>query len=288
MALRDEHGRLRMRIYSWDEAMSGAFGDSPEPAAATVGVFDGLHRGHLELVRRVVGSGLHPLVFTFRGNPKRETAPHRPTAALFSLSQKLEALAAEGVQTLVLIDFSPNFSKLHGKDFIASLVGSCGVRSFVVGSDFKCGYRLSTDARDLMRIAPALGAQAEVVEPLLYDGEPVSSSRIRHAVSSGRMDLALAMLGRPYALDLRGAQPETAGGIARVCLHGAGLQLPGRGLYRALADGEPALVRAFQDGRLEWESRDGAVARILSFPEQRFEPDGPQAARQAQETGCKE
>ncbi|HOX92544.1 MAG TPA: FAD synthetase family protein, partial [Spirochaetales bacterium] len=180
-----------MRILSWTDVNSGALGRDPMPASATIGVFDGLHLGHQELIQRIVAKGpeLVPTVFTFRDNPKRHTAVHKSSTALYSLTQKMEALEAKGVQTLVLIDFSSDFSKLLGEDFIAYLVRFCAVRSFVVGSDFKCGYRLSTDAHGLERIALKLGATAEVVTPLLYDGEPVSSSRIRHAIADGRMDL---------------------------------------------------------------------------------------------------
>lgn len=222
-----------MRIVTWDEAIAGAFGLEPPPAAATIGVFDGVHRGHRELVRRVLkkAPGKVPVAVTFRENPKRVTAPHRFAGDLFTLDQKLEALDDLGLTVCVLIDFSGDFSKLGGNEFISTLVGSCGVRFFAVGSDFKCGYRLSTDAHDVREIAAGFHAEVDVVEPVLVDGEKVSSSGIRAAVTRGRMDLALAMLGRPYTLDLRGLETESNHGLLDVVPGKRGFVLPRFGNY---------------------------------------------------------
>jgi riboflavin kinase / FMN adenylyltransferase len=87
-----------------------------------------------------------PVAITFKENPKKSTRLHKPSGNLVSLAQKLELMEAAGIQVCVLIDFSANFSKMGGYEFISILVKSCGVRTFVVGSDFKCGHRLSTDA----------------------------------------------------------------------------------------------------------------------------------------------
>ncbi len=258
---------MSMRVIGWDEAVEGGTGRGVVPAAATIGVFDGLHVGHMALVSRVaaMAPALVPTVVTFRGNPKRLTAPHRPTGALFSLEQKLETLEAAGVATVVLIDFSGNFSKLAGKDFLSILVRSCGVRSFVVGSDFKCGHRLSTDSAALVEIALSLGASAEVVDPVMLDGQAVSSSRIRTAIDAGRMDLALAMLGRPYALDLRGAEMESSGGLLRVSPRGRDTVLPKPGAYPARADGRPVTATVHRDGSLDWPDDGAGFPRFLSF-----------------------
>lgn len=252
-----------MDVLSWNEAIAGP----PVPSAATIGVFDGLHIGHMALVAKVCAQapGLRPLAVTFRENPKRLTAPHRPTGALFSLEQKLSTLESAGVAAAVLIDFSGNFSKLAGKDFISLLVRSCGVRSFVVGSDFKCGHRLSTDSAALAEIALSLGASTEVVQPVLFGGEAVSSSRIRAAIADGRMDLALAMLGRPYALDLRGLDMESAGGKEGFSPHGKGLVMPKPGDYEARLDGWPITASVLKGGRVEWAGQGRKAPAFLEF-----------------------
>jgi riboflavin kinase/FMN adenylyltransferase len=222
-----------LKIIEWNDVVQRRVNLS-SPSAATIGVFDGLHRGHEALISRVVSKAPEflPVAFTFGVNPKKFTKPHRYAGSIFTLQQKILALEGAGIEACVLIDFSSNFSKLAGSEFVSTLVRSFGVRSFVVGSDFKCGHRLSTDAEALKTIAGSLGADAEIVEPLCFEGEIVSSSRIRSAISDGRMDLALAMLGRPYTLDLRGVEIGLDGDDAVVSLRKWGVAEPGHGTYQ--------------------------------------------------------
>lgn len=223
-----------MRIVHWAEMLAGT-ADMPRRSAVTIGVFDGLHLGHRALVSRVVGMApeLVPIAVTFKDNPKKVTRPHRFSGDLFSVDQKLAALEEAGIALCVLIDFSGNFSKLAGSEFVSTLVRFCGVHTFVVGSDFKCGHRLSTDAKGLAAIAGDLGVSTEIVAPVLLEGDIVSSSRIRSAIENGRTDLALAMLGRPYTLDLRGIGINSDGSDAMAVLRGRGVVEPAPGTYEA-------------------------------------------------------
>lgn len=223
-----------MRVVTWADMVAGR-ADMPQRSTVTIGVFDGLHLGHRALVSRVVSMTpeLMPVAVTFRDNPKKVTRPHRFSGDLFSVEQKLAALEDAGIELCVLIDFSGNFSKLAGSEFVSTLVRFCGVRTFVVGSDFKCGHRLSTDAKALESIARALGVGTEIVEPVTLEGEIVSSSRIRSAIQNGRTDLALAMLGRPYTLDLRRIGINSDGSDAMAVLRGCGVVEPAPGIYEA-------------------------------------------------------
>lgn len=222
-----------LNVIAWNDVVSGRVSMS-SPVAATIGVFDGLHLGHKALISRVVAKEPDrlPVVFTFGVNPKKFTKPHRYAGSIFTLQQKLSALEEAGIHACVLIDFSSNFSKLAGSEFVLTLVRSFGVRSFVVGNDFKCGHRLSTDAEALKKIAGSLEAEAEIVEPVSFEGAVVSSSRIRSAISDGRMDLALAMLGRPYTLDLRGVKTVLDGDDVVVPLRKWGVAEPAHGTYQ--------------------------------------------------------
>lgn len=272
-----------MRVLSWEEAVAigrGALG----PSAATIGVFDGLHLGHRALVSRVAAKApeLSPVAVTFKENPKRITRPHRFSGSLFSLDQKLAALEDAGIEACVLIDFSGNFSKLAGSEFVSTL-GSFGVRSFVIGSDFKCGHRLSTDAVGFKAEAGSFGADTEIVEPVTVEGEPVSSSRIRSAIADGRTDLALAMLGRPYTLDLRRVELGYDGADAAVSLRGKGVVEPAPGTYEATVicrvgrrDVE-AILRL--DGTLRWPRAECALGGESPFDaEPAFLAFGPKIA----------
>ena len=225
----------------------------------------------MELIRRVTARApqLVPMAITFKENPKKTTRQQKPIGNLFSLAQKLELMEAAGVQVCVLIDFSTNFSKMGGYDFISILVKSCGVRTFVVGSDFKCGYRLSTDALGVAQIAQSLGSEADIVDPVRLDGDVVSSSRIRAIISEGKMDQALAMLGRPYTLDLRSMRFENSGSKVTVSLSSTDAVIPRAGRYSVqLVEGEAyssSTAWINEDGTLSWVQTEGNEPQFICF-----------------------
>jgi riboflavin kinase/FMN adenylyltransferase len=212
------------------------------------------------------------MAITFKDNPKKSTRLHKPSGNLFSLAQKLELMDAAGIQVCVLIDFSANFSKMGGYDFISILVKSCGVRTFVVGSDFKCGHRLSTDATGVGRIARSLGSETDVVDPVRLDGDIVSSSRIRATISEGRMDQALAMLGRPYTLDLRSIQLGHNGGRTTASIPLLEAVVPCEGRYAVqLIDGgttQPSIASVDADGTLSWVQTEADEPTFICFLDQ--------------------
>lgn len=223
-----------MTILDWTSWTAGAKG-SGRPSAVTIGVFDGVHAGHRVLIGRVLSRAgdLEPTVVTFRQNPKELLHPETFHGAVLTLRQKLESLEESGIGTCVLIDFSGNFSKLTGTEFLSALADKGGARYLAVGSDFRCGYRLSTDAESVRRIGASLNVETEIVDPVLYHGRAVSSSRIRRAVLEGRMPDAFAMLDRPYVLDLRDLVPSKEGDALRY--DGIRQVLPPPGRYPAEA-----------------------------------------------------
>ena len=223
-----------MKTLSWEEFVAGPVWD--RPFAATVGVFDGIHRGHLALIDRIRSEPGHgSAVFTFRDNPKRLLRPSAFHGDLFTLQQKLDALASRGVEVCVLIDFSGDFSKLAGRIFLSFLAEIASVRLLVLGSDFRCGYRLDTGVAEIESYCSPRGIRTEVFEPILWAGHPVSSSRIRKAVVEGRLEEAAEMLGRPFELDLRSADCSQPGCVR---LELDGLQvLPPPGRYEAIVVG---------------------------------------------------
>jgi riboflavin kinase/FMN adenylyltransferase len=171
-------------------------------SAMTVGVFDGVHRGHQALIERIVRPpspvppGLEPVIISFRGNPK--TGRQNPGGAIYTLDQKLAIFEQLGAVLTVLIDFSRNFSKMRGREFINLLKDRGNLRYLVVGSDFHCGYRLDTGAAAIKEMNNKDGVLTEVVPPVVWEGVPVSSSRIRAAIAAGNLAEAAALLGRPF------------------------------------------------------------------------------------------
>jgi len=194
-----------MRVISWEEYTTPSF-SLPSPLAVTIGVFDGVHRGHQSLIRQVCDSPYVPTVITFRENPQKVLNPDAFPGDIMNLEQKLSVFADLGVQLTVLIDFSEEFSKINGRDFIDLLLGR-PVRLIALGRNFRCGYRLDTGAEEIRSLAEARGGacgpggysplEVWVAPPVMDEGQPVSSSRIRQALAAGRQTEAERLLGRP-------------------------------------------------------------------------------------------
>jgi hypothetical protein len=204
-----------VKVLSWEEFVEGRL--SSLPFAATIGVFDGLHIGHRELVSRILGKeGLVSVVLTFRENPKRLLTPSTYQGELSTLDQKLELIESMGADFCVLIDFSGDFSKLPGRQFLSMLKGSGEFRFLAVGSEFRCGQGLDTNAESIRAFCEGNSIGIELIHAVRWAGHPVSSSRIRKAILEGRLDDAASMLGRPYEIDLRGSILSTGGRVAPV------------------------------------------------------------------------
>lgn len=231
-----------MKVLSWDDFASGALKEIP--LAVTIGVFDGLHIGHRQLISRVLGQdGLSSAVFTFKVNPKRLLSPDSFPGEISTLQQKLDLIASMSADVVVLIDFSGDFSKLPGRRFLAMLRDEAILRRIAVGVDFRCGHRLDTDAEGIRSFCLECGVDMEALSAVSWAGHPVSSSRIRKAVREGRLEDAQAMLARHYELDLRG--------------HGLGGEqvLPPPGRYEAslVYTGEPSVPAIVDhDGKGNW------------------------------------
>ncbi len=212
--------------------------------ALAIGVFDGVHRGHqavlARLARRAVEVGGLPTgVLTFDRHPLHVVAPERAPRLLTSLDHRIELLAAAGVDVVGVLPFDERTRGLTPEDFAADvLVGAMGASLVAVGSDFRFGKDRAGDVDELREHGLGLGYYVEEV-PLLGDGAPVTSTRIRALIGGGDVAAAAADLGRPF--ELRG---EVVEGAARGKSIGfptanlaidAELLLPGRGVYAAWA-----------------------------------------------------
>ncbi|MDR2096573.1 MAG: FAD synthetase family protein [Treponema sp.] len=197
-----------MLVLDWAEFAGPPSDRRGKPSAMTIGVFDGVHRGHQALIRKVVERGPFPTVITFRQNPKSILNAESYEGDILSPVQKLECLEALGVERAILIDFSGNFSKLKGREFIDTLKNRGNLVFLAIGRNFRCGYKLDTDAACIQAIGEAGGIAIEVIPPLGEGHGPVSSTRIRSAILKGNMEEASCLLGRNVVLDLRGIQGE--------------------------------------------------------------------------------
>jgi riboflavin kinase/FMN adenylyltransferase len=185
-----------MKILSWEQ-FAGGNGAFQNQTAVTIGVFDGVHRGHQVLLRKVVMSGFKPVVITFRNHPRSVVAHRKAPVLLITVEERLAIFEKEGVHAAILIDFSQKLSILSGRAFLETVWKNAAPAYMVIGSTFRCGYRGAVDAAEVARINAEAGVRTEIVEPVREGGLPVSSSRIRTALAAGDAALAGRMLGRP-------------------------------------------------------------------------------------------
>jgi riboflavin kinase/FMN adenylyltransferase len=231
-----------MDTLNWDTMTEGALAEllRGRKTGITIGVFDGIHRGHQVLVRRIVEKkpALAPTVITFNRNPKEFLKKQTWEGDILSLRRKLTIFENLGVEAVVLIDFSVNFSRLSGREFMDLLIRWANPGYVAVGANFKCGYRMDTDAAQLRTVFGESGVPADVVQALSEASDPrsppVSSSRIRAAISRGDLKQAEEMLGRRVEFDFTGINGELRRGGRFFGTASLGRITPAPGVYGVL------------------------------------------------------
>ena len=234
----------------------------PGGTAVTIGAYDGVHLGHRAVIgevrRRADEAGLRSAVVTFDRHPASVVRPESAPRLLTDLDQKLELLAATGIDYCLVVTFDEARSREPADDFVREvLVGCLAARLVVVGDDFHFGHKRSGNV-DLLRVMGAdLGFEVDGLALVDAEGHPapaearVSSTRIRHALVEGDLALANAMLGRLHEVrgvvahgDHRGR--ELGFPTANVSVPGD-ILLPADGIYagwleRAGGDVLPAAI----------------------------------------------
>lgn len=168
-----------------------------------VGNFDGVHLGHRHVLgktRALAEAASRPAVaLTFEPHPRAFFQPAQPVFRLADEATKTRLLAAEGVDAVAIADFDANFAALSADQFVRDVLGDwLGAGHVVIGRDFHYGARRGGSAATLREAGRQQGFAVTEVEALLREGEPVSSSSIRAALSRGDMATARALLGREW------------------------------------------------------------------------------------------
>ena len=171
---------------------------------ATIGVFDGVHLGHFQVLRTVVERaqelGMGSTVVTFGGHPK-EVLTGRAPATVTSLEHRLLLFERIGLETCLVLEFTDELRQHSAEDFVRKiLLEGLGVRELVLGFDSKFGRDRGGNVESLQPLAQELGFGLREVPPLRIQGRAVSSSAVREAVHLGEFERAAAMLGRPVSL----------------------------------------------------------------------------------------
>ncbi|WP_375429127.1 bifunctional riboflavin kinase/FAD synthetase [uncultured Sphingomonas sp.] len=171
-----------------------------------LGNFDGFHLGHQAVVGRAVArarsEGRPALVATFDPHPRRYFQPDAPPFRLTTLGQRERLFAAAGADAMVVFAFDEALASLDAAAFVGErLVGALAVGGVVTGEDFTFGAKRSGNVGVLRALGEAAGFSVETVGPVLLDGAPVSSSRVREALKGGEPGVAAALLTRPFAIE---------------------------------------------------------------------------------------
>jgi riboflavin kinase/FMN adenylyltransferase len=172
---------------------------------ATIGNFDGVHIGHQAvfsaLQSRARAEGLPATVITFEPQPLEFFRPEQAPARLTRLREKIEAIAACGIDRVLLIRFNRAFAAIEAQDFVReTLVGKLGIHHLYVGDDFRFGRGRGGDFKLLRSMGEAQGFGVESLGTVACDGERVSSTRIREALQRGDLEHAAHCLGRRYRI----------------------------------------------------------------------------------------
>jgi riboflavin kinase/FMN adenylyltransferase len=213
--------------------------DLPRGCIATIGNFDGMHIGHQEIIRGVVQRASETqrpsTVITFHPHPLSIVAPDRVPKQILTLSQKEEILQAMGVEALLVIPFTHEFSRWTADRFIHEfLVSALQVKEVHIGHDFCFGAGREGNLAKLQAAGARLGFAVQGVDEIRIRGMRVSSSIVRDAINKGTMRAVALALGRTYFIDGRVVPGRRLGrkiGFPTVNIDPANELFPGGGVY---------------------------------------------------------
>jgi riboflavin kinase/FMN adenylyltransferase len=172
----------------------------------TTGIFDGVHTGHMAIINRLVSysreTGGESVVITFHPHPKLVLETVREGITYLStMDEKVALLEAAGTGHLVIVEFTRQFSRITAQEFVNDILAAkIGTRHLIIGHDHHFGYGGAGNYNTVREYAAMAGIGVEQIEGIVSDGSVISSSRIRTALISGRLNDANRWLGYSYTL----------------------------------------------------------------------------------------
>ncbi|WP_417760142.1 bifunctional riboflavin kinase/FAD synthetase [Shewanella sp.] len=182
----------------------------------TIGNFDGVHRGHAEvvgnLVKRAHHLGLPAMAMTFEPQPQELFCGDNAPARLSLLADKLRLLEELGIERVLCVNFNQRFASMQPEAFIAELlVKQLGVKYLVVGDDFRFGQQRRGTFEMLCKAGEQYGFAVVSTQSFLVGDQRVSSTMVREALAKGNLELARRLLGHAYVMSGRVAHGEKIG-----------------------------------------------------------------------------
>ncbi|MGQ0813602.1 MAG: bifunctional riboflavin kinase/FAD synthetase [Gemmatimonadota bacterium] len=223
-----------------------------EPSAVTVGTFDGVHRGHQEVLDELVSvareRGERSVLVTFDPHPVKIVRPVDAPQLLTTPHEKEEIIAQYGIDVIAHVRFTYELSQYEPERFVREiLIGRYGLSHLVIGYDHGFGRGRRGDVETLKRIGAEIGFEVDIVKPYRLNGDNVSSSKIRKALLHGDVVSAAAGLGRAYSL--RGTVVRGDGRGRELDMPTANLEvadpdklIPLEGIYAVRANGRPGVA----------------------------------------------
>ncbi|MCB1181405.1 MAG: riboflavin biosynthesis protein RibF [Chlamydiia bacterium] len=210
----------------------------------TFGNFDGVHLGHLAILKTLKQVTNHTVVITFLNHPK-EILQGEPPLRICTHAHKIDLLKKNGVNTLISLPFTKELSHLSAKEFLSKIKLNIPFTQLILGDDARFGYQRDGTQETIQEIGKELDFSFLFLKPQTYDNFPISSSRIRKCIQEGDLILIKKLLGRPYSV--RGSVISGAGrgrqmGYPTANLKTDGLVLPPMGVYAVSIEGKVGIA----------------------------------------------
>lgn len=171
----------------------------------SIGVFDGVHRGHQGLLRtlkqRASDGGMLSGVITFKNHPRTVVAPDTAVTYITSVEERLNLLKLSGVDMVVPLTFDIDLSRLQAHEFTALLKDKLKMKSLVIGYNFAMGYKRQGTPERLTEIGHEQGFSVDIIDAITTDDERISSTVIRETLRAGDVSKASKLLGRHFSFD---------------------------------------------------------------------------------------
>ena len=217
-----------------------------------IGMFDGVHLGHQQVLKQTIFDARQhngvSLAITFDRHPATILAPAKAPPLIYSLPRKLREIESLGIDATLVIEFTAEFSRTPGDEFVRRLAAQLGhVYSICVGRSFTFGYKRSGNVDLLRAIGSEIGFQVHGLAAVSLAGQIVSSTRIRERIAAGDLDAASQMLGRTYSISGKVIEGDKLGrklGTPTANIDIRGLVTPPPGVYSVQAALGPEVLPA--------------------------------------------